>query len=60
MFGIDDFFVCFVVGNVMNWDGEYFVEILECYDEVNFCMDVLFNFGGFMYIGIIIFWFEFY
>ncbi|KAL1842076.1 hypothetical protein VTJ49DRAFT_6058 [Mycothermus thermophilus] len=59
MLGTDDLLACFVAGNAMNWDGEYLRETLERHDEVNSSIDVLLNFGGFMYIGTIIPWSEF-
>jgi len=59
MLGTDDLLACFVAGNAMNWDGEYLKETEERHDEVNSCMDVILNFGGFMYIGTIIPWKEF-
>lgn len=59
MLGTDDLLACFVAGNAMNWDGEYLRETEERHDEVNSCIDVLLNFGGFMYIGSIIPWSEF-
>lgn len=59
MIGTNDILACFVAGNAMNWDGEYLRETLERHDEVNSCIDVLLNFGGFMYIGTIIPWSEF-
>ncbi|KAK0648275.1 Cation/H+ exchanger [Cercophora newfieldiana] len=59
MLGTDDLLACFVAGNAMNWDGEYLRETEDRHDEVNSCMDVLLNFGGFMYIGSIIPWKEF-
>lgn len=59
MLGTDDLLACFVAGNAMNWDGEYLRETEDRHDEVNSCMDVLLNFGGFMYIGTIIPWSEF-
>ena len=59
MLGTDDLLACFVAGNAMNWDGEYLRETEERHDEVNSCVDVLLNFGGFMYIGSIIPWSEF-
>ncbi|KAL2270282.1 hypothetical protein VTJ83DRAFT_2466 [Remersonia thermophila] len=59
MLGTDDLLACFVAGNAMNWDGEYLRETIERHDEVNSCIDVLLNFGGFMYIGTIIPWSEF-
>ncbi|KAK4118195.1 hypothetical protein N657DRAFT_584037 [Parathielavia appendiculata] len=59
MLGTDDLLACFVAGNAMNWDGEYLRETEDRHDEVNSCMDVLLNFGGFMYIGSIIPWSEF-
>jgi len=59
MLGTDDLLACFVAGNAMNWDGKYLRETEDRHDEVNSCMDVLLNFGGFMYIGSIIPWNEF-
>ncbi|KAK1833035.1 putative Na(+)/H(+) antiporter [Podospora conica] len=59
LLGTNDLLACFVAGNAMNWDGEYLRETLERHDEVNSCIDVLLNFGGFMYIGTIIPWSEF-
>ncbi|KAK0750652.1 sodium/hydrogen exchanger family protein [Schizothecium vesticola] len=59
MIGTNAILACFVAGNAMNWDGEYLRETLERHDEVNSCIDVLLNFGGFMYIGTIIPWSEF-
>jgi len=51
--GTDDLLACFVAGNALNWDGQYLAETESLHDEVNSCMDVLLNFGGFMYIGTI-------
>ncbi|KAL6410664.1 putative Sodium/hydrogen exchanger family protein [Ilyonectria robusta] len=57
--GTDDLLACFVAGNALNWDGEYLRETEERHDEVNSCIDVLLNFGGFMYIGSIMPWSQF-
>ncbi|KAI1912014.1 hypothetical protein LOZ53_002315 [Ophidiomyces ophidiicola] len=57
--GTDDLLACFVAGNALNWDGGYLKESEARHDEVNSCIDVLLNFGGFMYIGSIIPWSEF-
>ncbi|OAQ98660.1 hypothetical protein LLEC1_02615 [Akanthomyces lecanii] len=57
--GTDDLLACFVAGNALNWDGEYLAETEKRHDEVNSCIDVLLNFGGFMYIGTIMPWSEF-
>ncbi|KAM3512753.1 hypothetical protein MY11210_003627 [Beauveria gryllotalpidicola] len=57
--GTDDLLACFVAGNALNWDGEYLQETEKRHDEVNSCIDVLLNFGGFMYIGTIIPWSDF-
>lgn len=57
--GTDDLLACFVAGNALNWDGEFLAETEHRHDEVNSCVDVLLNFGGFMYIGSIIPWSEF-
>ncbi|KAJ4399063.1 hypothetical protein N0V85_006121, partial [Neurospora sp. IMI 360204] len=58
MLGTDDLLACFVAGNAMNWDGEFLREAEARHDEVNSCMDVLLNFGGFIYIGTIMPWSE--
>jgi len=52
--GIDDLLACFVAGCFLNWDGQYLAETEALHDEVNSSIDVLLNFGGFMYIGAII------
>jgi NhaP-type Na+/H+ or K+/H+ antiporter len=57
--GTDDLLACFVAGNALNWDGQYLAETEKRHDEVNSCIDVLLNFGGFMYIGTIIPWSDF-
>lgn len=57
--GTDDLLACFIAGCALNWDGEYLEETHRRHDEVNSCIDVLLNFGGFMYIGTIIPWSEF-
>ncbi|PKS08146.1 hypothetical protein jhhlp_005422 [Lomentospora prolificans] len=57
--GTDDLLACFVAGNLLNWDGQYLEETEKRHDEVNSCVDVLLNFGGFMYIGAIMPWDEF-
>ncbi|KAL4722259.1 hypothetical protein ACLX1H_011041 [Fusarium chlamydosporum] len=54
--GTDDLLACFVAGCALNWDGNYLRETEIRHDEVNSCMDVLLNFGGFMYIGAILPW----
>ena len=57
--GTDDLLACFVAGNALNWNGEYLAETEARHDEVNSVVDVLLNFGGFMYIGTIIPWNDF-
>ncbi|KAJ6441054.1 plasma membrane antiporter [Purpureocillium lavendulum] len=57
--GTDDLLACFVAGNALNWDGEYLAETERRHDEVSSCIDVLLNFGGFMYIGTILPWSDF-
>ncbi|KAK4207733.1 Sodium/hydrogen exchanger family-domain-containing protein [Rhypophila decipiens] len=59
MLGTDDLLACFIAGNALNWDGEYLRETEARHDEVNSVMDVILNFGGFMYIGTIMPWSEF-
>ncbi|KAK1594602.1 sodium/hydrogen exchanger family protein [Colletotrichum navitas] len=57
--GTDDLLACFVAGAALNWDGEYLAESQKRHDEVNASIDVLLNFGGFIYLGTIIPWSEF-
>ncbi|KAK2009288.1 sodium/hydrogen exchanger family protein [Colletotrichum eremochloae] len=57
--GTDDLLSCFVAGSALNWDGEYLAEAQKRHDEVNASIDVLLNFGGFIYLGTIIPWSEF-
>ncbi|KAK6215776.1 sodium/hydrogen exchanger family protein [Colletotrichum tabaci] len=57
--GTDDLLSCFVAGSALNWDGEYLAEAQKRHDEVNASIDVLLNFGGFIYLGSIIPWSEF-
>jgi sodium/hydrogen antiporter len=57
--GTDDLLACAVAGHALNWDGEFLRECERRHDEVNTCIDVLLNFGGFMYIGAVIPWSEF-
>ncbi|CAO2650801.1 Nn.00g090980.m01.CDS01 [Neocucurbitaria sp. VM-36] len=57
--GLDDLLACFCAGAALNWNGKYLDETLEQHDEVNGSIDILLNFGGFMYIGAILPWDEF-
>ncbi len=43
----------------MNWDAEYLMETERHHDRVNPCVDIILNFGGFMYLGAVIPWSEF-
>ncbi|OHE96022.1 sodium/hydrogen exchanger family protein [Colletotrichum orchidophilum] len=52
--GTDDLLSCFVAGSAINWDGKYLAEAQKRHDEVNANIDVLLNFGGFIYLGTII------
>uniref|UniRef100_A0A0D2YA29 Cation/H+ exchanger transmembrane domain-containing protein n=1 Tax=Fusarium oxysporum (strain Fo5176) TaxID=660025 RepID=A0A0D2YA29_FUSOF len=54
--GTNDLVACTVAGNMLNWDGEFLAETHRRHDEVNHCIDVLLNFGGFMFIGIVLPW----
>ncbi|KAL8372344.1 hypothetical protein RB595_001914 [Gaeumannomyces hyphopodioides] len=54
--GTNDLLACFCAGVALNWDGEYLAETLERHDEVNSSIDVLLNFTGFMYVGVIMPW----
>ncbi|KAF9892601.1 hypothetical protein FE257_001003 [Aspergillus nanangensis] len=57
--GTNDLLACFSAGTALNWDGAFLAETEARHDEVNPCIDVLLNFGGFMYIGAIFPWDEF-
>jgi hypothetical protein len=57
--GLDDLLACFCAGAALNWNGQYLDETLKRHDEVNGSIDILLNFGGFMYIGAILPWNEF-
>ncbi|KAI1763679.1 Na(+)/H(+) antiporter 1 [Hypoxylon sp. FL1150] len=57
--GTSDLLACFVAGCALNWDGQFLAEAERRHDEVNSCIDVLLNFGGFMYLGTSIPWQEF-
>ncbi|KAF2829968.1 hypothetical protein CC86DRAFT_464443 [Ophiobolus disseminans] len=57
--GLDDLLACFCAGAALNWNGKYLEEALARHDEVNGSIDILLNFGGFMYIGAILPWDEF-
>jgi hypothetical protein len=57
--GLDDLLACFCAGAALNWNGKYLDETLQRHDEVNGSIDILLNFGGFMYIGAILPWDEF-
>ncbi|KAI1877793.1 hypothetical protein JX265_003801 [Neoarthrinium moseri] len=54
--GTSDLLACFAAGCVLNWDDQFLAETKRRHDEVNSCIDVLLNYGGFMYIGITIPW----
>ncbi|TLD26803.1 hypothetical protein PspLS_05111 [Pyricularia sp. CBS 133598] len=55
----NDLLACFCAGVGLNWDGEYLAETEERHDEVNSSIDVLLNFTGFMYVGVIMPWSQF-
>ncbi|PLB45321.1 Na(+)/H(+) antiporter 1 [Aspergillus steynii IBT 23096] len=57
--GTNDLIACFCAGSALNWDGGFLAETEARHDEVNASIDVLLNFGGFMYIGAIFPWGEF-
>ncbi|KAL2784827.1 Sodium/hydrogen exchanger family-domain-containing protein [Aspergillus keveii] len=57
--GTNDLLACFSAGVALNWDGGFLAETEARHDEVNPCIDVLLNFGGFMYIGAVIPWDDF-
>ncbi|KAI1338156.1 Sodium/hydrogen exchanger family-domain-containing protein [Xylariaceae sp. FL0016] len=57
--GTSDLLACFIAGCALNWDGVFLEETEKRHDEVNTCIDVLLNFGGFMYLGSALPWDEF-
>ncbi|KAI0399963.1 Sodium/hydrogen exchanger family-domain-containing protein [Xylaria palmicola] len=57
--GTSDLLACFVAGCALNWDGQFLAETERRNDDVNSCIDVLLNFGGFMYIGTAVPWVQF-
>lgn len=57
--GTDDLLACFTAGCALNWNGVYLEETEKRHDEVNSCIDVLLNFGGFMYVGTVLPWSKF-
>ncbi|KAI1194157.1 Cation/H+ exchanger [Nemania serpens] len=57
--GTSDLLACFVAGCALNWDGQFLAEAERRHDEVNSCIDVLLNFGGFMYVGTVLPWKQF-
>ncbi|KAI1370980.1 Na(+)/H(+) antiporter 1 [Hypoxylon crocopeplum] len=57
--GTSDLLACFVAGCALNWDGEFLAETERRHDEVNSCIDVLLNFGGFIYLGTAVPWEQF-
>ncbi|KAL2756069.1 hypothetical protein ACRALDRAFT_2027700 [Sodiomyces alcalophilus JCM 7366] len=59
LIGSNDLIACFAAGSALNWDGEYLAETLKRHDEVNSSIDVLLNFGGFIYLGTILPWDDF-
>jgi len=59
LFGSNDLIACFAAGSALNWDGEYLAESLKRHDEVNSCIDVLLNAGGFIYLGAVLPWDQF-
>ncbi|KAI9158104.1 putative Na(+)/H(+) antiporter [Paramyrothecium foliicola] len=59
LMGTDDLLACFAAGSALNWNGEFLAETEKLHDEVNSVIDVLLNFGGFMYIGAMMPWDQF-
>ncbi|KAI0445180.1 Cation/H+ exchanger [Xylaria telfairii] len=57
--GTSDLLACFAAGCALNWDGQFLAESERRHDEVNSCIDVLLNFGGFMYVGTAVPWGQF-
>ncbi|KAI0158372.1 Cation/H+ exchanger [Pestalotiopsis sp. NC0098] len=49
--GTSDLLACFIAGCILNWDGRFHAEAKRRHDEVNNCVDVLLNYGSFMFIG---------
>ncbi|ETS82325.1 hypothetical protein PFICI_04201 [Pestalotiopsis fici W106-1] len=57
--GTSDLLACFIAGCTVNWNGRFHAEAKRRHDQVNNCVDVLLNYGGFMFIGVTLPWDQF-
>ncbi|KAJ6004035.1 hypothetical protein N7522_005680 [Penicillium canescens] len=58
-FGSDETLACFVAGCALNWDGSYHFEVEERRDSFNPAIEIILNFGTFMFLGAITPWDQF-
>ncbi|KAJ6016658.1 Cation/H+ exchanger [Penicillium sp. IBT 35674x] len=55
-FGSDETLACFIAGCALNWDGVYHSEVEARHDSFNSAIEVILNFGTFIFIGISMPW----
>lgn len=55
-FGSDETLACFIAGCALNWDGLYHAEVEARHDSFNSAIEVILNFGTFIFIGISMPW----
>ncbi|KAJ5660728.1 Cation/H+ exchanger [Penicillium longicatenatum] len=55
-FGSDETLACFIAGCALNWDGLYHSEAEARHDSFNSAIEVILNFGTFIFIGISMPW----
>ncbi|KAJ5609864.1 Cation/H+ exchanger [Penicillium herquei] len=55
-FGSDETLACFIAGCALNWDGLYHSEAEARHDSFNSTIEMILNFGTFLFIGISMPW----
>ncbi|KAJ5768764.1 Cation/H+ exchanger [Penicillium odoratum] len=50
-FGSDETLACFIAGCALNWDGLYLKEVEARHDSFNSAIEMILNFGTFVFIG---------
>ncbi|KAJ6035771.1 Cation/H+ exchanger [Penicillium herquei] len=59
-FGSDETLACFIAGCALNWDGLYHSEAEARHDSFNTTIEMVLNFGTFIFIGISMPWDQMY
>ncbi|KAJ5715659.1 Cation/H+ exchanger [Penicillium malachiteum] len=59
-FGSDETLACFIAGCALNWDGLYHSEAEARHDSFNSTIEMVLNFGTFIFIGISMPWDQMY